>query len=69
MTDKQNITTALIQSEAIRQYIMKKAFSSQLVAQDAKDEPASVLLAHIKAEKLNASTVAKKVSIKGKHHE
>ncbi len=47
----QTITTALQQSEALRQSILKKAFSGTLVAQDANDEPASVLLARIKAEK------------------
>ena len=69
MTDNQNITIALKQSEALRQSIMKKAFSGQLVTQDANDESASVLLARIKAKKLNALTVAKKVSVKGKYHE
>jgi type I restriction enzyme, S subunit len=44
------ITTALQQSEALRQSILKKAFSGTLVAQDTNDEPASVLLARIKAE-------------------
>lgn len=48
---EQTITTSLQQAEALRQSILKKAFSGQLVAQDANDEPASVLLARIKAEK------------------
>lgn len=47
----QAITTALQQSDALRQSILKKAFSGVLVGQDASDEPASVLLARIKAEK------------------
>ncbi|MEO6946517.1 MAG: restriction endonuclease subunit S [Nitrobacter sp.] len=38
-------------SEALRQSILKKAFSGQLVPQDPRDEPASALLARIKAEK------------------
>ena len=46
----QTITTALQQSEALRQSILKKAFSGTLAPQDANDEPASVLLARIKAE-------------------
>ena len=46
----QTITTALQQSEALRQSTLKKAFSGALVPQDANDEPASVLLARIKAE-------------------
>ncbi|MDR4468476.1 MAG: restriction endonuclease subunit S [Nitrospira sp.] len=40
--------------EALRQSILKRAFSGKLVAQDAKDEPASVLLERIKAEKSGA---------------
>ena len=47
---EQTINIALLQSEALRQSILKKAFSGGLVAQDANDEPASVLLARIKAE-------------------
>lgn len=38
-------------SEALRQSILEKAFSGKLVAQDPNDEPASVLLKRIKAEK------------------
>lgn len=48
---QETIITALQQAEALRQSILKKAFSGQLVAQDANDEPASVLLARIKVEK------------------
>ncbi|WP_082879604.1 restriction endonuclease subunit S [Methylomonas methanica] len=47
----QTITTALQQAEALRQSILKKAFSGQLVPQDPSDEPASVLLERIRAEK------------------
>lgn len=47
----QSITTCLQQAEALRQSILKKAFSGQLVPQDPHDEPASALLARIKAEK------------------
>ena len=46
----QTITTALQQADALRQSILKKAFSGQLVAQDASDEPAAALLARIKKE-------------------
>jgi len=35
----------------LRQSILKKAFSGQLVPQDPNDEPASVLLERIQAEK------------------
>ena len=48
------------QSEALRQSILKKAFSGQLVAQDPKDEPASVLLARIQAEKSAAALTIRK---------
>lgn len=41
----------LKKSEALRQSILKKAFSGQLVEQDPDDESASLLLERIKAEK------------------
>lgn len=56
---EETITTSLQQSEALRQSILKKAFSGQLVPQDATDEPASALLARIKAEQ-SAAPKAKK---------
>ncbi|MFC6199389.1 restriction endonuclease subunit S [Ponticaulis profundi] len=45
------LAASLQQSESLRQSILKKAFSGQLVPQDPNDEPASVLLERIKAEK------------------
>ena len=45
------IESCLVKAEALRQSILKKAFAGQLVAQDPNDEPASVLLDRIKAEK------------------
>ena len=45
------IDIQLARSDALRQSILKKAFSGQLVAQDPHDEPASVLLDRIKAER------------------
>jgi type I restriction enzyme S subunit len=47
----QTLTIALQKAEALRQSILKKAFSGQLVPQDPNDEPASVLLERIQAEK------------------
>lgn len=47
----QVITTELQQAEALRQSVLKKAFSGQLVSQDQHDESASTLLERIKAEK------------------
>lgn len=51
---EQTIATSLQQSEALRQSILKKAFSGQLVPQDPNDKPASELLTRIKAERANA---------------
>lgn len=48
---EQAITTSLQQAEALRQSILKKAFSGQLVPQHPDDEPASVLLERIRAER------------------
>jgi len=48
------IEAALTRAEALRQSILKKAFSGRLVPQDPKDEPASALLARIKAERAKA---------------
>ncbi|MFI0435343.1 MAG: restriction endonuclease subunit S [Parachlamydiaceae bacterium] len=47
----QQINVALEKLKNIRQSILKKAFSGKLVSQDANDEPATVLLERIKAEK------------------
>lgn len=49
--NEREIDRNLKKSEALRQSILKKAFSGQLVEQDPSDEPASVLLERIKAEK------------------
>ncbi|MFA6920333.1 MAG: restriction endonuclease subunit S [Gallionella sp.] len=48
---EQTIATSLQQAEALRQSILKKAFSGQLVPQDPHDLPASELLARIRAER------------------
>ncbi len=45
------IETELQRAESLRQSILKKAFTGQLVPQDANDEPASALLGRIKAER------------------
>lgn len=47
----QTVATSLQQAEALRQSILKRAFSGQLVAQDPQDEAASVLLERIRAER------------------
>ncbi len=56
----QTITTALQQAEALRQSILKKAFSGQLVPQDPNDEPASELLTRIKAERADTALRTKR---------
>ena len=48
---QRTIIAALKRAEQLRQSILKKAFSGKLVPQDPNDEPASVLLERIKAEK------------------
>jgi type I restriction enzyme, S subunit len=45
----------LKKSDALRQAILKSAFSGKLVAQDFKDEPASVLLERIRAKRKRAT--------------
>jgi len=48
---EQTIEESLQKAEALRQSILKRAFESKLVPQDPTDEPASELLARIKAER------------------
>ena len=45
------VEASLVRVERLRQSILKQAFSGQLVPQDPNDEPASVLLERIKAER------------------
>lgn len=48
---EESISQSLQQAEALRQSILKKAFEGTLVPQDPNDEPASLLLARIRAER------------------
>jgi hypothetical protein len=47
----EEIEVSLGRTDILRQSILRKAFSGQLVAQDPDDEPASVLLERIRMEK------------------
>jgi len=53
------IAENLLKAQALRQSILKKAFSGQLVPQDPNDEPASELLKRIAAEKAQQSKLVK----------
>ena len=55
-----DIDNQLLKSVSIRQSILKKAFSGQLVQQDPDDEPASILLERINAEKAARSQINKR---------
>ena len=54
------LDAALARANALRQAILKKAFSGQLVPQDPADEPAAILLARIKAERARAPKTTRK---------
>ena len=49
----------LARAERLRQSILKRAFSGQLVPQDPNDEPASALLERIKGEREASLATAK----------
>lgn len=57
--NEREIDAALKRSAALRQSILKKAFTGQLVPQDPTDEPASALLERIRKEREEAESTAK----------
>lgn len=62
------IEQQLLKAETLRQSILKKAFSGQLVPQDPNDEPASELLKRIRAEKVQQKHPANKLTtIRGRN--
>lgn len=54
------IEAALTRADALRQSILKKAFSGQLVPQNPDDEPATILLARIKADRAKVPKAKKR---------
>ncbi len=56
---EESISQSLLQAEALRQSILKKAFAGLLVPQDPQDEPAEKLLARIRAERAQAQSTQK----------
>lgn len=61
---ERTVYKSLKQAQRLRQSILKKVFEGKLVPQDPSDEPASVLLERIKAEKVKREAEEKK---KNKH--
>jgi hypothetical protein len=51
ISEQHDFAGALRKSEALRQSILKKAFTGRLVPQDPADEPASDLLTRVKASR------------------
>jgi len=59
--NERELDGALRQSEALRQSILKKAFTGRLVHQSPTDEPATQLLSRLRAER-EATPAAKRKS-------
>jgi len=58
--NEREIEASLHHAEALRQSILKRAFSGQLVPQDPSDEPAAQLLARIRQERSEREAQAPK---------
>jgi len=61
--NEREIDGALRQSEALRQSILKKAFTGRLVPQVTTDEPASTLLARLRAERTATPSTKRKPAL------
>jgi type I restriction enzyme, S subunit len=57
--NERELDAALKRSEALRQSILKRAFSGRLVPQDPADPPASALLARLRSERAAAPARAR----------
>ena len=60
--NERELDAALKRSEALRQSILKRAFSGRLVPQDPADEPASALLARLRSERVSSHSSPKRKS-------
>jgi type I restriction enzyme S subunit len=64
--NEREIDAALKRSAALRQSILKKAFTGQLVPQDSTEEPASALLERIREERQLADHISKRKTARKK---
>ncbi len=62
----QTLATALQQADALRQSILKKAFSGQLEKQDKNEEPATALLERIRAERATSPNKGRQAKLVSK---
>jgi type I restriction enzyme S subunit len=62
--NEREIAAALKRSAALRQSILKKAFTGQLVPQDPTDEPASALLERIRLERAGSTNPGRRTASK-----